>query len=415
MAVIPNQYCEWGGLGYLGGPDQFTWVRGDQIAQDALRVPVHELGHNLGLSHANARDCVDASEQSCTVEEYYDPWDAMGLGWDGVGHFSAVQKTQLGWLPDVATPADGDTVTLAPIETAAPAAGASRALQVTTTRRTYWVEYRDGSGVDAFAANAPSGVQIRIAEPPTATVEGPQLIDAHPGSGPFDFDPVYGDMLNAALRPGQSYTDRWGEVTFTVDATGPDGAAVTVSTTPPPPPAPPSLTLPADGAVTRIGQVAFGWTAPDGGPPVTEYVLVVDGAAAATPGGGARSATVSLTDGPHDWFMRSKDALGRISAASPTRTVTVDRIPPGTFSRVAPAPGARVRTTRPTFRWTASAGAARYLVKVDGTTRAVAAATRSWQPSKALARGGHRWSVTAEDAAGNTRSTTRASFTIARR
>ena len=114
MAVIPNQYCEWGGLGYLGGPDQFTWVRGDQIAQDALRVPVHELGHNLGLSHANARDCVDASEQSCTVEEYYDPWDAMGLGWDGVGHFSAVQKTQLGWLPDVATPADGDTVTAAP-------------------------------------------------------------------------------------------------------------------------------------------------------------------------------------------------------------------------------------------------------------------------------------------------------------
>ncbi|NMS07742.1 peptidase M11 gametolysin, partial [Vibrio parahaemolyticus] len=45
----------------------------------SARVIAHEFGHNLGLSHAKALDCGDASvSNNCSVIEYGDSYDVMG-------------------------------------------------------------------------------------------------------------------------------------------------------------------------------------------------------------------------------------------------------------------------------------------------------------------------------------------------
>jgi len=83
------------GLGYVGGV-------GYHLANSYfdVRTSAHELGHNLGLGHANwldngGRSTIGPGDN----EEYGDPFDTMGGSGGGSRHFSASFKSRLDWIP----------------------------------------------------------------------------------------------------------------------------------------------------------------------------------------------------------------------------------------------------------------------------------------------------------------------------
>lgn len=59
------------------------------------RTLAHEIGHGLGLPHANSLSC--DGEMGCFDEEYGNLLDVMGRGY---GDFNALYKEQLSWLTD---------------------------------------------------------------------------------------------------------------------------------------------------------------------------------------------------------------------------------------------------------------------------------------------------------------------------
>ena len=89
---VPESTCGWSGLGTLGG-DWLIVANGSFTAQ----VVAHELGHNLGLSHAGSVSCPDALTvwSSCTWSEYGDPVNLMGGGATVLG---AIGMSSLDWL-----------------------------------------------------------------------------------------------------------------------------------------------------------------------------------------------------------------------------------------------------------------------------------------------------------------------------
>ena len=86
----------WAGLGFVGAPG--SWING----YFDLRVTSHEVGHNLGLLHANYWDTTDGTPIGTGApEEYGDVFDAMGGGGGSKAyHFNTNYKNQLDWLPD---------------------------------------------------------------------------------------------------------------------------------------------------------------------------------------------------------------------------------------------------------------------------------------------------------------------------
>ncbi|MCC2677815.1 MAG: peptidase gametolysin [Pseudobdellovibrio sp.] len=80
----PDNSCGWAGLGMIGSSG--AYVNGRSCG--APDIYAHELGHNLGMGHANSAS-----------GEYMDYSDVMGISGVGLRTVNAPHKIQMGWLP----------------------------------------------------------------------------------------------------------------------------------------------------------------------------------------------------------------------------------------------------------------------------------------------------------------------------
>lgn len=196
MIVMPQ--CQ--GYNSLGEmPGRVTWIRGTPD----LEVIVHELGHNLGLEHANSAIC-EADDRrvtwssNCYTQEYGDLWDAMGIS---KHPYSVAVLKRLGWAGKVVTASGSGTWTLAEAERSG---SGIQAIKVQAGGAAYWLQF----GTDPIAtargfelAGTP-GLHIRRAD------GGPSLrmLDASPGNPDQWLNFPDPDFLSTALPPGSSFT-----------------------------------------------------------------------------------------------------------------------------------------------------------------------------------------------------------------
>lgn len=242
------------GVPSFAGGNARLGVRGAQVQAGGAVILVHEIGHNLGLSHANfwdtsgpgissesppmpsnIRELPDARSIPLNPDsvighetitgpgrslEYGDPWDIMGTG---DFEFGASSKAWLGWLPPQsithATAGRAEfrihDASVADLSTAP-----LRLVQIPDARET-------PLGRRAYAVEVPplrryqpatAGVLIRWVDTEANPPQGSQLLDATPGSAEVNSD--------AALLPGYTFADPDVPLQVTVTASGTNSAGV---------------------------------------------------------------------------------------------------------------------------------------------------------------------------------------------
>jgi hypothetical protein len=186
---------------------------------------IHELGHSLGLAHAQSLriggrsgnvmtfPAVDITQGGGDVigfrEDTGDPTNVMSYA-QRMAHFGAYDKAQLGWITPITWDGKDKIFELAPL---ARSGGALYGIKVpmaqfrTKSNRVYWIELRDGFGFDGSLAQRNRGFVVSVANDfsclPTC------VIDAHPETQ---------DLSDSAFQAGDTFED--GTVRFDfVDAT----------------------------------------------------------------------------------------------------------------------------------------------------------------------------------------------------
>lgn len=174
-----------GGVSWTNLED-YTPARGAVVATQTL---AHELGHNFGLGHANARVCtsgaVDAPYDAagrvsapCNDLEYGDLWNVMGVGIRGYTTTPAAlaidQREALGAVDGStlrsvsASGGSAQTLTLQALT----ASSGVRGLRVQAEKgEPFYVEYRNGTGQDAGMPQA-RGTAARVRLCQTVLVKG---------------------------------------------------------------------------------------------------------------------------------------------------------------------------------------------------------------------------------------------------
>lgn len=249
---LPRICEDWDGFGTVGGialpgvnhfqqtsSTSVAWVNGGQTFES---VAIHEMGHNLGVHHANGCDD-QPTATGCKSLEYVDPFDIMGFvhTFEKPRQMNSYHKEALGWFAkkNITIATQSGTYALAPLESA------STAPQVIKIPRNgnswYYLEFRQPTGFDSeltAASPATSGVSIRLA-PMYLNGGDSHLVDTTLGLSRDIFD-------DAPLGLGQTFYDSIGKIEITTTRVSPNALSVAIVMTPsdpikalplPPPPA----------------------------------------------------------------------------------------------------------------------------------------------------------------------------------
>jgi hypothetical protein len=208
------------------------------IYSSNLHVFGHELGHNLGVHHANLYSCKDSDGNSvdfgfnCISSEYDDPYSIMGIF--STGHHTAPHKMEIGWFSDenVVT-ADEGTFRITPLELKEPV-GSVKMIRVPIAIETshyanyeniyYSVELRQPLDYDTGWKEIYKGISIRIAvlnDDGSFSYRQSSLLTFDDGSQSGQY----------RLLPGESFIDNINGIKITLDTLEGEGedAVATVS------------------------------------------------------------------------------------------------------------------------------------------------------------------------------------------
>lgn len=230
--------CSWGGLGSVGcwsnnsNDGDFTaslaWLRADQIStrSTGVRLGTHELGHNLGLLHANTRDFGSSAlgpvGAEGTITEYGDRFSTIGT-WN-FGFYSSQHATdQLGWLNEgtnVQVVEGNGTYTIQNYEARPAGLKALKIRRGTGNNAWLWAEARQQTGIyDGYLyGHVYTGGLFHYQDSHTGLET--HLVDFTEGSSGF---------LDAAFPEGQSWSDPYSDLAISVDSVTPTGMTVTVT------------------------------------------------------------------------------------------------------------------------------------------------------------------------------------------
>jgi hypothetical protein len=394
--MFPQQIsCPWGGLagvsggsGPIGGGPVGALINGD----GGVKVVIHELGHTFGLFHAASWTCTKGGvrvqiSDSCTVNEYGDPFDAMGnnsrhnsgwnlakLGFLAPGNIETIETSGTYSMRSALHPTTDPTVLRIPRERAADGGVTSW----------YYLEVRESGGVfENVADAADTGVSIRVAPAAAGLAPETLLLDANPGTATFQ---------DAPLGVGKTFDG--GPVQVKTLSAGGGSGAVAITLDEEPPTAPTDLT-----ASSGVEQVQLQWTASSDDFGVERYRVFRDGSEIGT------TASASFLDSPapvgdHEYVVYAEDASGNRSAASDPATATAepDEEPPTAPANLTATVGAKGVE----LDWGASSdnvGVENYVVSRDGSELAFPDETGFLDPLVSV--GDHEYVVYAEDAAAN--------------
>jgi chitodextrinase len=373
--------CGWGGLGELPGDE--SWVNGLLT----LRVVGHELGHNLGVHHANSLRCLDGAGQgltlaegeSCAQTEYGDPFSIMGNS--SSRHLSAWHKAHLGWIGGTGIHAVAATgnYTVWPLGYLTPGA---QLLKIGRGDGSFiYVDFRRPyrSWFETFPAGsaAVTGVTVRLA-PEIGSYVQSALVDAKPKTHSLE---------DAPLLAGEQLTDPVSGVTISVAAVTPWNATVRVTLPGPIAPTPPraagdrAAPTAAGGlaATPGGGAVVLSWSPSTDDVGVAGYWLLRDGIVVGAPLGTAFVDDTAAPSRTYTYSVRAYDAAGNVGAETAGLAVTT---PTGLADTTAPTVPGRFRVslggTTAYLVWDPSydaGGLSAYVLERDGVELGTSAGT----------------------------------------
>lgn len=168
--------CNIAGVGTLGEwkLSDGSFISMSWIGSHDVRVYEHEIGHNLGVHHANKYNCNVGTYTGCSEEEYGDIYDIMGNFWllnnnDSL-QFNAPHKIALGWLGEgeVQTVTKNNIYTIKGLEDPNPGVKVLK-IKKPDTDEFYYVSYRQrnsanrqGGSIYQLPYELINGVSIHI-------------------------------------------------------------------------------------------------------------------------------------------------------------------------------------------------------------------------------------------------------------
>lgn len=246
LAIVmmpPTTGCNGGGA-FSGTPNiALSWSFNGMIL-------AHEMGHNLGLGHANSIACLDPTTNKrstmligrCDVTAYGNRMDLMAA--QSFGSLSSTFRQMLGWSEPIIHSGGTASYTIGtihgdgqlPTAVRIPLPNSTDPRVRTVSQRQLWIEYRQPIGFDAQKYS----IMPRNYEGALVNITGQWQVSI-PGTTRFynvfcsaqhpcllDMTPETLNHGDAALAVGKSWTDPLSGVTITVVERTPESLTITV-------------------------------------------------------------------------------------------------------------------------------------------------------------------------------------------